>query len=204
MVVLSKENFVVMDATRDAKLSFHVTISIMVCKMTIIKEMGYYLNAELLKNHTRNSCLFEDNNKSIFDLSVYRDNHAMRCINQTKFSNNGMFPLKNDNINFLDSMIQVFHKTNEMKEIDTLELTEEEIVSITKKAKKQKITKPTPTATTTTATIKTEFIPTGETLQKRHSVSDSTLRMFPKWKQYFFNSQFIPNFRRLFIYRRGT
>ena len=68
-----------------------------------------------------------------------------------------------------------------MKEIDTQKLTEEEIVSIAKRQRNKPHT-----TTITTATVKTEFIPTGETLHRRHSISVSDLQKYPKWKQYLY------------------
>ena len=105
--------------------------------------MVYYINFEPLKNHNRLSCFFRDNNNNFIDFLVYGDNRAMQCINQTNFLNNGLFPIKNNNIRLLDSLIQVFFKTDKIKEIDTLELTEEEIVSIAKRQRKTPPNQPT-------------------------------------------------------------
>ena len=66
LFVSSKANCFVLDGTGYAKLSFHVTIYNMVCKMPIIKKMRYYLNSKLLQHPARFSCLCGDNNKPYY------------------------------------------------------------------------------------------------------------------------------------------
>ena len=184
-VTLEQEDFVILNACRANKLSYHLIIQNKLYFQSVIAHKQFILQFHRVIQG-KDSFLWNSKkgeHKTIMDIAPYSTDQCIRCINQSKMSNN--FLLKNDNIDPIDSLIRLYWGVGDRRMIEYNE-GEGLIKSRGISDKKRKTKQHQAHETDVMELYETE----GITLLEAKELTYTDLRELPEWKQYL---NLIPN-----------
>ena len=184
-VTLEQTDFIVLNACRCNKLSYHLIIQNKIYFKSVIAMKQFILKFNRVVQG-KNAFLWNSKNgehKTIMDIAPYSTDQNIRCINQSKMSNT--FLLKNDTIDPVDSLVRLYWGVGDKIGIEYNEtegLTKNRGISdTTRKTKKQKAEE---------TNVMELYDATGLTIMCKLNLTYESLRGLPEWKQYLY---LIPN-----------
>ena len=184
IVLDASMDFMILDACRNNKISFHVIIQnkIFYTSMVALKQfiMKFRLTLQRVDDFVWNTDSGE--HRVLMDVIPYGKDQVFKCINQSKMGKNNV--MTNDRVNPIDTLVRLYHGVGDRKGIEYNETAD---VLTTQSNKRIKLTKKGKEKESETQQL---YEPKGVTLMERLNLMYDDLESLPEWKRLLY---LIPN-----------